>query len=309
MELRHLRYFQAVAEELHFTRAAERLGISTPTLSQQMQSLERDLGVSLFRRTSRAVALTQAGTRFLEEARATLRQSEHATLIARRAGRGEIGRIEIGYVTSASCLGLIPTVIGAFRKSNPLVTVQLHRMETVRQLNSLVEGHIDLGFLRPPNRYPLGLIGSVVWRQPFILAMPKDHPLASQKVIRIGALAHESFIASSVELELGFGGQIQEIAAEGRFVPKVVGRAPDILTILTLVASGLGVGFVPESLRDVRIPGVTYRPLAGPPRHALLAAARRRDDAAPAIKAFLRTLRATMKSDLVTTTVQTSAVA
>jgi DNA-binding transcriptional LysR family regulator len=301
MELRHLRYFQAVAEELHFTRAAERLGISTPTLTQQVQSLERDLGVALFRRTSRAVALTQAGTRFLEEARATLRQAEHATLVARQAGRGEIGRIEIGYVTSASCLGLIPNAIAAFRKSHPLVTLQLHRMETIRQLSALDECRIDLGFLRPPNRYPTGIVGSVVWRQPFILAVPKDHPLASEKVIRIGALARESFIASSVELEVGFGGQIQEIAAEGRFVPKVVGRAPDILTILTLVASGFGVGFVPESFREVRIPGVAYRPLAGPPRYAFLAAARRRDDAAPAIKAFITTLRAVLKTDVAAT--------
>jgi DNA-binding transcriptional LysR family regulator len=294
MELRHLRYFLAVAEELHFTRAAERLGISTPTLTQQIQSLERDIGVTLLRRTNRAVALTQAGGRFLDEARATLRQAEQATLIARRAGRGEIGRIEIGYVTSASCLGLIPTTIAAFRKSNPFVDVQLHRIETVRQLSALAEGRIDIGFLRPPNRYPLGLTGTVIWRQPFILAMPSDHPLVVERSIALGALANESFIASSVELELGFGGQIQEIAAEGRFVPKVVGRAPDILTILTQVAAGFGMGFVPESFREVRIPGVTYRPLAGPPRHALLAAARRRNDPAPAIKAFLRTLRAVL---------------
>lgn len=291
MELRHLRYFQAVAEELHFTRAAERLGISAPTLTQQVQVLERDLGVVLLRRTNRSVALTEAGERFLDEARATLRQAEHATLVARRAGRGEIGSIEIGYVTSASCVGLIPRVIASFRKSNPLVNVQLHRMETVRQLSALTEGHIDLGFLRPPTRYPVGLVGNVVWRQPFILAMPNDHPLAAESCVRIGALARESFIASSVELELGFGGQIQEMAAEGKFVPKVVGRAPDILTILTLVASGLGIAFVPEAFREIRIAGVAYRPLAGPPRHALLAAARRRDDKAPAVKAFLGTLR------------------
>ena len=217
-------------------------------------------------------------------------------LVARSAGRGEIGRIEIGYVTSASCLGLIPTAIATFRKTNPLVNVQLHRIETVRQLSALAEGRIDLGFLRPPNRYPIGIVGSVVWRHPFILAMPSDHPLAAEKAIRISALAGESFIASSVELEMGFGGQIQEIAAEGKFVPKVVGRAPDILTILTQVAAGFGVGFVPESFQRVRIPGVAYRPLAGPPRYALLAIARRRDDTAPAVKAFLRTLRAQQAS-------------
>jgi DNA-binding transcriptional LysR family regulator len=296
MELRHMRYFQAVAEELHFTRAAERLGISTPTLTQQIQALEGDLGVTLLRRTNRAVALTEAGRRFLEEARATLRQAEQATLIARSAGRGEIGRLEIGYVTSASCLGLIPAAISAFRQAHPLVDVQLHRIETVRQLTALTEGRIDMGFLRPPNRYPIGIVGTNVWRQPFILALPADHPLGEHKSVRIGELADEAFIASSVELEMGFGGQIQEIAAEGKFVPKVVGRAPDILTILTQVATGFGVAFVPESFRQVRIPGVIYRALAGPARYALLAIARRRDDSAPAVKAFLRTLRAVQKS-------------
>ena len=294
MELRHLRYFLAVAEERHFTRAAERLGISTPTLTQQVQALEAELGVMLLRRTNRAVALTEAGERFLEEARTTLRQSEHATLVARQAGRGEIGRIEIGYVTSASLAGVIPTVLAAFRQSNPLVDVQLHRMETVRQLSALTEGQIDVGFLRPPKRYPLGLVGNIIWRQPFILALPDSHPLARRESISMAMLADETFIASSVELELGFGGQIQEITAEGKFTPRVIGRAPDLLTILTLVASGLGIAFVPETFSGMRIGGVAYRPLVGPPRHALLAAARRRNDSAPAIKAFLRVLKATI---------------
>jgi DNA-binding transcriptional LysR family regulator len=294
MELRHLRYFLAVAEERHFTRAAEHLGISPPTLTQQVQALEAELGVTLLRRNNRSVSLTEAGQRFLEEARKTLLQSEHATLVARRAGRGEVGRIEIGYVTSASLAGIIPSSLAAFRQSNPHVDVQLHRMETVRQLSALAEGQIDIGFLRQPKRYPLGIVGNIVWRQPFILAMPINHPLAKRDQINIAALADEPFIASSVELELGFGGQIQEIAAEGNFAPKVIGRAPDLLTILTLVASGLGVALVPESFRKMHIGTIAYRPLAGPQRNALLAAARRRDDAAPAIKAFLRVMRRTL---------------
>ncbi len=294
MELRHLRYFEAVAEELHFARASERLNIAAPTLTQQIQALERDLGVVLFRRTRRSVALTEAGRRFLEEARKTLRQAEQATLVAQQAARGEIGRLEIGYVTSASCLGLIPTLLAEFRRLNPYVDLQVHRMETVRQLAALDHGHIDIGFLRPPTRYPVGLTGTLVWRQPFIVAVPKDHPLAAEKRVRVSSLAGEPLIASSVELELGFGGQINEIAAEGKFTPKIVGRAPDILTILTLVSAGFGVGFVPESFRAVAIPGVVYRPLAGPATNALLAAARRRNDAAPAVRAFMRVVRTTL---------------
>jgi DNA-binding transcriptional LysR family regulator len=295
MELRHLRYFQAVAEELHFARAAERLGISAPTLTQQVQALERDLGVMLLRRTKRSVVLTDAGRRFLDEAGATLRRAEQAIEVARRAARGEIGRIEIGYVTSSSCLGLISTVIAAFRRSHPLVEVQLHRMETVRQLSALADGQIDVGFLRPPLRYPVGITGSVIWRQPFIIAIPADHPLAAGERVRIASLAGEPFIASSVELELGFGGQIQEIAAEGKFTPKIVDRAPDILTILTLVAAGVGCAFVPASFRRIAMPGVVYRDLAGPERNALLAAARRRNDPAPAVKAFLRVLKVALE--------------
>jgi DNA-binding transcriptional LysR family regulator len=294
MDLRQLRYFEAVAEELHFSRAAERLNISAPTLTQQIQVLESDLGVMLFRRTKRSVALTEAGLRFLEEARATLRQAEQAAQVARQAARGQIGRIEIGYVTSASCLGLIPSVVAGFRRENPYVELRLHRMETVRQLNALTRGDIDLGFLRPPLRYPSGLTGSLVWKQPFIVAMPQNHPLARENRVRVGLLGDEPLIASSVELELGFGGQIQEIASEGRFTPKIVGRAPDILTILTLVAAGVGSAFVPESFRRIAIPGVVYRDLEGPDRIALRGPARRRDDLAPTVKAFLRILKATL---------------
>lgn len=296
MELRHLRYFEAVAEELHFARASERLNIAAPTLTQQIQALERDLGVVLFRRSRRGVSLTEAGRRFLDEARKTLHQAEQATQVARQTARGEIGRLEIGYVTSASCLGLVPRFLAEFRRLNPYVDLQVHRMETVRQLAALDQGDIDIGFLRPPTRYPIGLTGTLVWRHPFVVALPKDHPLVKEKRIRVSTLAGEPLIASSVELELGFGGQIQEIATEGKFTPRIVGRAPDILTILTLVSAGFGVAFVPESFRAVAIPGVVYRNLANPQTNALLAAARRRDNAAPAVRAFMRVVRAVLNA-------------
>jgi DNA-binding transcriptional LysR family regulator len=168
-------------------------------------------------------------------------------------------------------------------------------METVRQLNALTQGQIDLGFLRPPLRYPSGLTGATIWKQPFIIAMPQDHSLAGENRIRVALLADEPLIASSVELELGFGGQIHEIAAEGKFTPRIVNRAPDILTILCLVAAGMGCAFVPASFRRVAMPGIVYRELAGPERNALLAAARRKDNPAPAMKAFMRVLKATLE--------------
>lgn len=140
MELRHLRYFVAVAEKLHFSRAAEDLNISTPTLSHQIQALERMLGAQLLsRRKKSAVSLTQTGKRFLEEARATLRQAENAELVGKRAARGNIGSIAIGYILSASCIGLLPELIGTFQKENPNVLVQIVRMETFPQVKALIE--------------------------------------------------------------------------------------------------------------------------------------------------------------------------
>src|SRR5690242_5616798 len=162
MELRHLRYFVAVAEELHFAHAAERLHISPPSLTQQIQSLERELGARLFVRTKRDVKLTDAGARFLDEARATLQQAERAELVARRAGRGEVGRVEISFVSSAACTGLLTVALPSYRQSFPLVELAIRKLESPRQLEQLTEGRLDVGFLRPPARYPTGITAIVI---------------------------------------------------------------------------------------------------------------------------------------------------
>lgn len=172
MELRHLRYFVAVAEELHFTRAAERLHISTPALTKQIQQLEHGLGALLFIRTRRTVSLTDAGARFFEEARRTLQQAEHAESVAKLAGRGELGRIKIGYVSSAACTGALATAVTAYRESHPRVSLSVVKMQSPEQLVQLSEGRIDVGFLRPPARYPDGISGLIVVRQPVVIALP-----------------------------------------------------------------------------------------------------------------------------------------
>src|SRR3974390_2237759 len=152
MELRHLRYFVAVAEELHFSRAAAKLNIATPTLSAQIQALESMLGAQLFTRKTRSVALTHVGKRFLEEARATLKQADQAELVGRRAARGDLGSIAIGYVLSAAGAGTVTPGITDFRKSHPDVSFQLHKMETIPQMKALVDGTLDLAFARLPDR-------------------------------------------------------------------------------------------------------------------------------------------------------------
>src|SRR5262249_33116064 len=153
------------AEELHFSRAAERLHISAPSLTQQIQNLERELEAQLFTRTKREVKLTDAGARFFEEARVTLRQAERAEFVARRAGRGELGKVEIGFVASAACLGVLSATLPSYRALFPLVDVSIRKMESPIQLEHLSEARLDVGFLRPPTRYPTGTSGFVIARQ------------------------------------------------------------------------------------------------------------------------------------------------
>jgi len=291
MDLRHLRYFAAVAEELHFARAAERLHISPPSLTQQIQNLERELGARLFVRTKRDVKLTDAGTRFLEEARATLRQAERAELVAKRAGRGEMGRVEIGFVTSAACLGLLTDTLPPFRRSYPLVALSMRKMETPRQFEQLSEGRLDIGFLRPPTRYPTGVAAVPVARQPVVIALPQDHRFAKLAAIPARSLAEEPFVAAMFESDIGYYQQTAAVGEQGGFLPRVEERAADQFTIVAMVGAGFGVAVVPQSMASIHIPGVVFRPLTRQIVRTELVAAYRRDEQAPAVKAFIQHLR------------------
>src|SRR4051812_31054002 len=203
MELRHLRYFVAVAEELHFSRAAERLHISPPSLTEQIRNLEHELHVVLFTRTKRNVTLTDGGARFLDEARLTLRQAERAAHVARLAGRGEVGRLEIGYASSAACAGLVTKSLAEYRRTHPLVNVSLSAMQAARQLDLLAEGRLDVGFLRTPARYPIGVSAVVIAREAVVIALPSSHKLARSASISATLLAEEHFLAPSFENEIG----------------------------------------------------------------------------------------------------------
>jgi DNA-binding transcriptional LysR family regulator len=292
MELRHLRYFVAVAEKLHFSRAAEHLNISTPTLSHQIQALETMLGAQLLsRKTKSAVSLTQTGKRFLEEARATLRQAENAELVGKRAARGDIGSIAIGYILSASCIGLLPELIETFLKENPGVSLQLSRMETFPQMKAVIDGVLDIAFIRAPQRYPAELTGFVVDRHPYCVAIPVRHHLAKRKHITPAALAHESFVSGSLEMEVGFWGNLSAISKPGQSL-HIVERAPDIFSLLTLVAAGVGLGIISAPMQNVAIPGVVYRKISGPLQEAEIAVAYRKSESAPAVKSFIQRLRA-----------------
>ena len=292
MELRHLRYFVAVAEEMHFGRAAARLNISAPTLSHQIGALESMLGAKLFmRRTKSAVALTHTGRRFLTEAQETLKQAAHAEMVGRRAGRGDAGSISIGYVLSASFSGLLSTSLATFREKHPDVTFQLARIQTVDQFKALDDGSLDIGFTRTPHRYPTGITGFIVERQKFCLALPEKHPLAVQKRITPAMLANENFVAAPLESELGFWANLSSVAPPGQTL-RIVARAPDVFTVITLVAAGIGLGVLSESLKRITLPGVVYRDIDGANRTSDHIVAYRKNESSPVVKAFVNSLRA-----------------
>jgi DNA-binding transcriptional LysR family regulator len=290
MELRQLRYFVAVAEELHFSRAAERLHISPPSLTEQIKNLEQQLGARLLTRTKRNVSLTNAGARFLEEARLTLRQAERAELTARRAGRGEIGRVEVGYLFTAVCSGLFVKAVSGYRRKHPMVTLTLRRMDTARQLDQLAEGRLDIGFLRPPTKYPVGILAMIIEKQSPVIALPVHHKLAKMKSVSPRMLAGEGFIAGTFESELGFG-HPAALGQRGRFAVRVVERAPDILTFVTLVAAGVGIAVLPKSTSCIHVPGVVYRSISPAIKPMELAVAFRRDEQAPAVRALIQHLQ------------------
>jgi len=290
MELRHLRYFVAVAEELHFSRAAAKLKIATPTLSAQIQVLEGALGARLFRRKTRSVALTDVGRRFLDEAHAVIRRAERAEMVARRFAKGEEGLLAVGYILSAAYSGVVASSIVEFRKSYPDVTVQLRRMQTLPQMTALTDGSLDVGFARAPERFPAGLTGFVVDRQPLCLAIPSSHRLASHSVIQPEALTGEEFVTTSLEMELGYWSNVSSVVPADLPV-KIVARVPDTTSVLFSVAAGIGLGVLCESLTRTAVDGVTFRKIAGAARTSEHVAVFRRAEASPLIKAFIAMLR------------------
>jgi DNA-binding transcriptional LysR family regulator len=292
MELRHLRYFVAVAEDLHFARAAERLNIAGPTLSHQINALETILGAKLFsRKTKSAVTLTHSGKRFLIEAQETLRQADRAELVGRRAGRGDAGSISIGFMFAAGCGGRLSAALLNFRETHPDVSFQLRQMLTFPQFKALIDGSIDVGFTYGMQRFPSGLTGFIISREPFWLAMPEGYHLAAHKQITPAMLVDEPFVAMSMEMEARFWGNIAAVVPPGTS-PRIVERASDAFTVMVLVSAGLGISVLSESLTRVGIRGVVFRKIVGATRTADVAVVHRKNESAPVVKAFINFLRA-----------------
>ncbi|NMO14601.1 LysR family transcriptional regulator [Pyxidicoccus fallax] len=291
MELRHLRYFVAVAEELHFARAARRLHIVQPALSMQIKALEEELGTRLLERTRRHVELTEAGRLFLEEARQTLEQAERAARVAKRAGRGELGRIELGYSVNAAYSGVLAGTLKAFRQRAPDIEVRLHELHAFDQREALLEGRIHVGFITAPGlRLPPELAGVRVGAWPLMVALPSDHPLARRERIPAKLLVEEPFVDfTGAKDEQG----LPLMQRLGGFSPRIRYRSTNIMAVISLVAAGFGVALVPASIVPLDIGGgVAYRPLTGVTEVMELLVAYRRNEKAPVVRAFLEVLRA-----------------
>lgn len=292
MELRHLRYFVAVAEELHFHRAAERLHISQPPLSQQIRALEAELGVQLLERNRRSVSLTAAGAVYLHEAREILAAVEHATETARSVARGESGRLAVGFVGSAMH-GALPDVLRAHRRAYPKVALALRELPTAGQLEALASGRIDVGVLRPPVLEP-ALAFETIHTEPFVVALPADHPLAAEDEVALVALLDEPFVLLARREAPGLHLSLNEAMFAAGGIPRVVQEAREMQTVVGLVAAGLGVSLVPASVGADAHHGVAYRPVAGEPPVVELALAWKPDALTPVVEAFLATARAQM---------------
>lgn len=293
IELRHLRYFVAVAQELHFGRAAGLLHIAQPALSQQIQALERLLDTRLLHRTRRSVSLTDAGRLFLEEARLTLRQAERAAMVGQRAGRGELGKVEIGYVASAIFTGLLSSVVVAFRQSYPAVELHFIEMDGVRQVKELAEGRLDIAFIRRPIPYPRGIDAVTLLTEPLMVALHSDHPLASLERVREAALRDETFYIPHMTPGISLHEHTMAVGRRGGFVPRIVLHGRDLVGIASIVGLGLGIAIVPGSLGCVHLPNVVLRALSSGKERANLSAAFRQPESAPSVQAFIGTVRQT----------------
>lgn len=259
MDLRHLRYFVAVAEELHFTKAAERLHIAQPPLSRQIRELEEELGVTLLNRTRRHIELSDAGRVFLEKAKQVLLAADSAIVEAQRAQRGEIGKLSVGFFEQIAYT-MLPPIMRAFQERFPMVEVQLRWFPVVDQVEALMRGDSDIAFVRPVAN--LGQVSKeTLLREPFVVAVPSTHPFAEKKVVSVADCAGERIINYTQRVAPDYHAIITRACASAGFVPDIFLEVGQVYTALGLVSSGVGITFVPASVQRIRFDNLVYKPL------------------------------------------------
>lgn len=295
-DLRQLRYFVAVAEELSFTRAALRLHISQPPLSQQIQALEQDLGVRLLERTKRRVALTEPGRIFLEQARQILAKTAEARSQVVAAAAGYSGQLRLAYTVSVSFHPALPQTLLRYGQIAPNVRLQLNEMYTEPQYAALLANELDAGFVRNDPAHVQDarrLRITVIDREPLLLALPFGHPLAGRPSLRLSEVSGDPFVSQPQELAATLYDRLVTLANLAGFQPSIIQHAQQINGLLALVAAGLGLALVPASMRSVHLAGVSYVALEDPNAYMLLAIASRANDHSLALQQFLATVSET----------------
>lgn len=284
VELRHLRYFVAVAEELHFGRAANRLHLAQPPLSQQIRKLEEIVGYALFTRTSRAVKLTSAGEIFLERARRTLRKVQEDLEEARSIGRGEVGFLRVGFIGS-SMLTALPGMLGRYRHQYPKVNLHLSEFHTSGIIQQLLDGAMDVGVMRDSGPTD-GLVVEPLFSETFIWVLPRRHPLATRKTLNGAELRDEPFVMPPVIASRRAYDKLVSLCEESGFRPQVVQVAPQWLTILRLVGAGIGVSVAPACVQRIGTPDVIFRSVRGTKTRSDIELAYRKGEDRAIVKTF-----------------------
>jgi len=300
MELRHLRYFVAVAEELHFSRAAVRLHMSQPPLSQQIQALEQELGVQLFERRRSGVTLTEAGHNFLRQVYVVLEQAERAVSVAQRAGRGEVGVLEVGFTGSMPFSEVMPRVLHDFRAAHPGVQLHLRELTSRDQIENLAADKLDVGFIRPTRHDQIvALHTRMLLSEPLVVALHASHPLAQQKRLTLAMLADEPFIVYSRWLGSGLHQQVLSLCLKAGFSPRIVQEVHEMPTIIGLVSAGIGVGLVAASMQRAQVPYVAFRSIDDEAATSDVLLAWRRGNSSPMVANFVNVAMSAVKAGTV----------
>ena len=277
MELRHIRYFLAVAEEGNFTRAAQQIGIGQPPLSQQIKDLETEIGARLFHRLPHGAELTDAGRAFRDIAGQFPALAQQAVQAARRAARGEVGNLHVGFTGSAAFNPVVPAAIRTFRRAWPMVNLTLTETNSTRLLASLIDGQLAAAFLRQNAVDHSDIALHDLGSEPMMAVLPGSHPAASAETINLAALANDPFILTPREVGPTHFDTVMNACQQAGFTARLGQSAPQFGSVINLVAAELGVSLVPTSMQQLQARGVVYRPIAGSAPVAWLSLAYRRD--------------------------------
>lgn len=259
MDIRHIQYFIAVAEEQNFSKAALRLGISQPPLSMQIKKLEEELGVELFHRYSQGATLTPAGKTFLETVLPIQKILKNAVRLTRNTANGEIGELRLGFTGTSILNPLIPTAIKHYQGTYPNVNLILKEANSLILIEDLLNNELDIAVIRPPDIFPKSIIVKNLINEKLIVALPIDYPVIEQENIDLNVLKNEKFIVSPPNISAGLYSAIVDTCKQHGFTPQIGQQAPQIISILSLVAANLGISLVPESTKQLRIEGIKYK--------------------------------------------------